>query len=195
MAPVTLLFCPFHMTPARSWAPGLSMLRMMTSNCGQEVIISFSCCQPHQPWLSPFLSNSSCQIIKMAMSPSLEIRPQRVSVHSSPICSSSQTISCHNYSQSCFIWPASMHLTGRSSPSESQKCVQLSRAVGKTLWDLSDRLNHIIWIFSKRQCDRDELRGQANLAQLPTSVRPWTGYLNSSCLSFLTYKLSVICSL
>lgn len=115
----------------------------------------------------------------MAMSLSLEIRPQRVSVHSSPICASFQTISCHNYSQSCFIWPASMHLTGRNSPSESQKCVQLSRAIGETLWDLSDRLNHIIWIFSKRsnvtvmgsEAHPSQPSQLANLAQLPTGCK------------------------
>lgn len=98
--------CAYESSPCQ--APGLAMSGMMTYNCRQEVIFSFSCCQPHQPWLSPFPSTSSCQsmleIIKMAMSPSLEIRPQRVSLHSSPICSSFQTIMSHLASQHAPEW-------------------------------------------------------------------------------------------
>lgn len=138
------------------------------------MVFSASCCQLHQPWLSPFLSDSSCQImleiIKMTMSPPLEIGPQRVSLHSSPICSSFQTMSCHNYSQSCLIWPVSMHLTGRNCPSESQKCVQLYRAAGGMLRDLSDRLNHVMWKFSKEAAWQSWAQ-QSDLAQLPTSCK------------------------
>lgn len=43
-----------------------------------------------------------------------------------------------------------MHLAGRNSPIESQKCVQLDRAVGEMLSGLSDKINHVTWMFSKK---------------------------------------------
>lgn len=89
-----------------------------------------------------------------------------------------------------------MHLTGRNSPSESQKCVQLSTAVGEMLWDLSDRLNHIIWRVSKRG-SVVVMGSEVKPTQLNylLVVRPWIVSLNSLYLSFFTCKLSIIISL
>ena len=129
---LSLAFLPLPYDPSWFQAPKLVMLGKMTYKCRQEVAFSLSCCQPHRPWLSLFLSNCSCQsvleILKMASFPWNQI--PKGFVPSSPICSSFQTMSCHNYPQSCLIWPARMHRAGKNSLSGSQKCVQLSRAGG-----------------------------------------------------------------
>lgn len=61
------------------------------------------------------------------------------------------------------------------------------------LWDLSDRLSHGLWMFSKR--DSMAVMGcevTPNPAQLPTSCSDLAGCLNSPCLCFLTCQLNII---
>lgn len=86
----------------------------------QKMVFGIGCCKPHQPWLSPFLSDFSCQsaleIIKTATLPSLEIGPQRVLCTQAPSALHSRP--CHvtiipnhvSFGQPGCTWPGKIPL-------------------------------------------------------------------------------------
>lgn len=77
------------------------------------MVFGTDCCKPHQPWLSPLLSDFSCQsvleIVKTATLPSLEIGPHRFCALKSHLL----FIPDHVMSQ---LFPIMSHLASQDAP-------------------------------------------------------------------------------
>lgn len=147
------LFAPSTSAPFGSRSPCWSHGERW-QDCRQEVIFSFSCCQPHQPWLLPFLSDSSAKarwkslgwpyLLPLKSSPKGFLCTQVPSApHSSP-CHVTIIPNHVSFGQAVHTW------LGKGPPVRVKVCAAVQGCGGGAL-GLSDRLNHAMWHFPRRQ--------------------------------------------
>lgn len=159
------------------------------------MIFSFSCCQQHQPWLSPCLPAFSanahwksfrwpCPLLTKS-EPKGFLSTQAPSAPHSRPCHVTITPNPVSFCQAVHIW------LGKTPRWASEVCAAVWGGGGDALGPRWQARSCSVDLVQERQCGSHRLEVRQTHLNLLLTVRTGTGYWNSPSLSFLTCKWSI----